>query len=320
MNYLRICALAPLFFYGTAGFAQSTPETAKYSHKIVVDSVLQTKAYTYMNVRERVGDRDSLVWLAMPVYEIHTGDTFYYDHGLVMGEFRSKELSRTFSQIIFISNLSTTETVTDSTVIPPMIKDTVRVNTPPPPLHTVIIKEVYPAGGYTYLKATEGDTTKWLAVVKVPAKPGQVYTYTDAALMKNFTSRELNRTFPEVYFIAKLTLKAENANAEKKTASARKPAPFLTITQLIDQKEKYNGKIVRIKGKVTRYSSGIMDKNWLHIDDGSSPSGLSDIAVTTQAESAVGQTLQLEGKISINKNFGSGYFFEVLMEDAIEIK
>ncbi|MEI7897164.1 MAG: hypothetical protein WCJ26_09020 [bacterium] len=59
-----------------------------------------------------------------------------------------------------------------------------------------------------------------------------------------------------------------------------------------------------------------MKKNWIHIQDGTEFSGKFDLTVTTDAEAAVGQTITLEGKITLNKDFGYGYAYEVLMEDA----
>lgn len=311
-NLIVFCSLVAASFSCTA---QNLPEPPKYSHKIVVDSVLHTRAYTYMFTKEKIGDRDSSVWLAMPYFPITAGQTFYYDHGLPMGQFRSKELDRTFEQIIFISNLSTSEAYSDSTLIPPMFKDTVTVKPPPPFKHSVVVKEVVQSGGYTYLRTMEADTERWLAVVRIPAKVGQVYTYTDAAKMKNFTSRELNRTFDEVYFIAKLTYKSEDSGISQdvKSNAKIKPTP---IMKLIDQKSKYEGKIVRVTGKVVKYSENILDKNWIHLDDQSGPTGLSDIAATTTDEVKIGDQVTLEGKLVLNRDFGSGYFFEVLIEGA----
>ena len=62
-----------------------------------------------------------------------------------------------------------------------------------------------------------------------------------------------------------------------------------------------------------------MNKNWIHIDDGTAFSGKSDLTLTTSQEAKVGDTIVVEGEISLDKDFGSGYYFAVIMEDA-EIK
>ncbi len=98
--------------------------TKNYSHKVVVDSVIQTKIYTYLKVVERIGERDSLQWLALPLIESKAGDVFYFESGLPMGVFQSKELKRTFKQILFLSYVSTTAEVSEKSVLPFPIFDT----------------------------------------------------------------------------------------------------------------------------------------------------------------------------------------------------
>jgi len=294
-----------------------------YAHKVVVDSVLQTKAYTYLKVNERINEKDSLQWIAMPLFEPKPGDTYYFESGLQMGQFQSKELNRTFNKILFLGSMGTSPDISDKNIVPAPVIDTLALNATPPVVHTVVVKEVIQASGYTYLRVTEGEKEDWLAVVKIPASKGQIYTYDDAAPMTDFTSKELNRTFKEILFIASLTLVTddkkgteEKKNVKKKTS---KKAKIITIANLFERKKSYSGKTVQINGKVTKYSSGILDKNWLHIEDGTDFDGKFDLTVTTDQEVKVGDTITVQGEITLNKDFGSGYFFDVIMEDA-EIK
>ena len=63
-----------------------------------------------------------------------------------------------------------------------------------------------------------------------------------------------------------------------------------------------------------------MNKNWIHIQDGTDNSGKFDLTVTTDIEVKVGDTITLEGAIALDKDFGFGYKYEVIMEDAKLVK
>jgi len=59
-----------------------------------------------------------------------------------------------------------------------------------------------------------------------------------------------------------------------------------------------------------------MNKNWVHIQDGSSYDGLFDLTITTLDRANVGEVAVFEGVITLNKDFGAGYKYDVIMEDA----
>lgn len=90
----------------------------------------------------------------------------------------------------------------------------------------------------------------------------------------------------------------------------------ITIAELYAHKDTYAGKTVKIKGQVTKFNAKIMKKNWIHIQDGTDFSGKFDLAANSDITVSVGETITLEGKVLLNKDFGSGYFYEVLLEDA----
>ena len=73
---------------------------------------------------------------------------------------------------------------------------------------------------------------------------------------------------------------------------------------------------MKIKGQVTKFSPNIMGKNWVHIQDGTNDSGNYDLTVTTNDVVKVGDVVTFEGTIVLKKDFGAGYFYEVIMEDA----
>ena len=59
-----------------------------------------------------------------------------------------------------------------------------------------------------------------------------------------------------------------------------------------------------------------MGKNWVHVQDGTGGSGTNDLTVTTNATAAVGDTVLVRGKLGADKDFGFGYKYDILIEDA----
>ena len=76
------------------------------------------------------------------------------------------------------------------------------------------------------------------------------------------------------------------------------------------------GKPVKVRGKVVKVSTGIMGKNWLHLRDGTGEAGSNDLTVTTAATAQVGDVVVVTGTVTVDKDFGSGYRYAVLIEDA----
>jgi len=103
--------------------------------------------------------------------------------------------------------------------------------------------------------------------------------------------------------------------AEKgKTASAN--TEVYKVEELYAKKEKLNGKKVTVKGKVVKFSPGIMGKNWIHLQDGSGKQGTNDITITTDQNTSIGENIAVTGNLVTNKDFGGGYKYEVIIEEA----
>jgi hypothetical protein len=97
-------------------------------------------------------------------------------------------------------------------------------------------------------------------------------------------------------------------------------ADCITIGRLIADKKSFSGKTIRVKGQVTKINEQIMGKNWIHIQDGTEAEGAYDLTVTSSQTVTVGETVTFEGKIVLDKDFGYGYFYNVLMEEGQLIK
>jgi len=60
-----------------------------------------------------------------------------------------------------------------------------------------------------------------------------------------------------------------------------------------------------------------MDKNWIHLQDGTEHDGKFDLTVTSDITADTGEVYTFEGTIALDKDFGFGYFYEIIMEDAV---
>lgn len=89
-----------------------------------------------------------------------------------------------------------------------------------------------------------------------------------------------------------------------------------TVEELFAKKDKLSGKKVTVRGKVAKFSPGIMGKNWIHLQDGSGKQGTNDMTVTTNQTAAVGDIVLITGNLVTNKDFGAGYKYEVIIEEA----
>lgn len=95
------------------------------------------------------------------------------------------------------------------------------------------------------------------------------------------------------------------------------PAGGIKISDVYARKAELAGKEVSVRGKVVRYTANVMGKNWLHIQDGSgSPTGNGDLTITTDAQVNRGNIVTAKGKLSVDQDFGYGYTYDVLLEDA----
>ena len=81
-------------------------------------------------------------------------------------------------------------------------------------------------------------------------------------------------------------------------------------------RSKYENKAILLRGKVVKYNAEIMGKNWIHIQDGTANGKENDLTVTTDMTANVGDIITVYGTITLNKDVGSGYFYEIIMEDA----
>jgi hypothetical protein len=196
-------------------------------------------------------------------------------------------------------------------------------------MHTAVVQEVIQATSYTYMKVKEANNEFWIAVTKRQIEPGATISFADALEMTNFQSKDLQRTFDKIYFVSRIVGDGSSESQqsmsmplrmkpelEKKEISIEPAKGGVTIGELFANRDSYADKTVLVKGQVTKVNRAIMDRNWVHLQDGTSDSGSFDLTVTTSDDVKVGDVVTFEGKIALNKDFGAGYTYEVIMEEA----
>jgi len=91
----------------------------------------------------------------------------------------------------------------------------------------------------------------------------------------------------------------------------------MSISEVFEQKAELVGKSVTVKGKVTKYNPSIMGRNWVHIQDGTEYSGEFDLTITTADEVAVGEQVVFTGTLAVDRDFGYGYKYSTIIENAV---
>lgn len=94
------------------------------------------------------------------------------------------------------------------------------------------------------------------------------------------------------------------------------PGDGKRIESLYAEKQALAGQEVVVRGKVTKFTRGVMGKNWIHIMDGTGGEGTNDVTVTTDAEAQLGDVVLVRGVLSLDQDFGFGYAYDILIEDA----
>jgi hypothetical protein len=95
-----------------------------------------------------------------------------------------------------------------------------------------------------------------------------------------------------------------------------------SIADLYKEKAELAGKQVTLHGKVVKVNNQIMNRNFLHLQDGSgdAASGTNDVTVTSDATAAMGDEIKVTGTVVVDLDFGAGYRYPLLVEKATIVK
>lgn len=203
-------------------------------------------------------------------------------------------------------------------------------------LHEIVVKDIIQAKNYTYVKALEQDKEIWMAILKTDIEVGETYYYDRAMEMKNFKSKDLNRSFDSVYFLEGLfenpddftkkgmmapkdKMHQQKNMEERQEINIELEKDVTSIGNLYADKEDLENEIVIVKGVVTKFNPNIMNKNWVHIQDGTGGKDNFDLTITTLDNVKVGSIVKFQGTVAINKDFGHGYKYDLLLEKATQL-
>ena len=197
------------------------------------------------------------------------------------------------------------------------------------------VVETMNAGGYTYVCIEKSGKKTWVAVPETQVKVGQQIAFQPGNEMKGFASKTLGRTFDSIIFsggVANAASGSKDAaspgkHGGSKAAAAAKTTEKInvekaqgpdayTVGEIFAQRSKLDKKSVVLKAKVVKVSSGIMGKNWIHLQDGTGDAGkgTNNLVVTSQDQPAVGDVVTMKGTVYKDKDFGSGYKYNVIIE------
>jgi len=205
----------------------------------------------------------------------------------------------------------------------------------------------FDSGGYTYLHISTPYGPVWAAGPITAVKKNDQVSFVGKMLMKNFLAKSMNRTFDEIYFVYAFTVngvEAVGTPSPNETMSAgmgskmdphgggTAPAsaaksPFKTmpkkafskaekgqtIAEILADTGKFKGKNVKIRGRVTKYTSDILGKNWVHIQDSGAGN---DLTITTTSIAKIDDILLVEGKLELQKDYGEGFVIDVVVDNA----
>ena len=107
-----------------------------------------------------------------------------------------------------------------------------------------------------------------------------------------------------------LTLGLASFNASAADANLK------TVAALNQNKAALAGQTISAQGKVVKVNNGIMGRNFVHVQDGTGDATSNNLVVTSKQTAAVGDQVSVSGVVVINRDFGSGYSYPLLIEDA----
>lgn len=198
-------------------------------------------------------------------------------------------------------------------------------------VHKIVVNETLNAAGYTYLNVSEEGGNYWMAIPNTPVIKGETYFYSGGMQMKDFESKELKRTFDYITFAEGISASQEavskskvknphlenghEAHVTEEVISIEQPEGGVSIAELYKNKSNFSKKEVIVKGKVVKVNKNILDKNWIHIVDGTNFEGKKDLTITTNELAKIGDIITFKATVVLDKDFGAGYVYNLLLEN-----
>lgn len=202
--------------------------------------------------------------------------------------------------------------------------------------HHAVVLEAVDAGTYTYVKLKAKDKEFWAAITARRVEIGKTYAYAEGLMMKDFESKQLGKTFDSVMFIQEFG-EMPTAKIEAPASGFKQSDPHShtktrlhqqievqpakggeTIAGIFDNLGNLGGNKVAVRGQVVKISKNIMNRNWIHIQDGTKSGKYYDLTITTYdpVNFSIGDVVTFTGTLSVDKDFGAGYRYDAIVENA----
>jgi len=257
MQQNQSCAMAIfsffLFFVFIGVCSAANNGLAQDSNGMVIET-MDSAGYTYL----LIDSGTEKTWVAIPETTIEKGTKVIYKPGMVMKNFFSKTLNRTFDSIIFSPGLTEEN-----------------------------------------LSQAHGKTTddSFASAIKSERSKGAVPA---PALEISGGSLGAITPFREI-----AVTKSSAANG-------------YSVEEIFTQAKKLNGQKISLHGIVTKVSINIMGRNWVHLQDGTGNpmKNTHDIVATTSAQPELNSKITIEGIVAAEKDFGAGYKYAAIIEQA----
>ena len=188
-------------------------------------------------------------------------------------------------------------------------------------LVTGTVLESIDASSYTYMRLKTPDGEIWAAVPKTKVEKGQEVRVVNAAHMDGFESRTLNRKFDRIVFgsLGEPGAAAKGPETAGPISVAKAAGPEgRTVAEVFKERSPLEGKAVAVRGRVVRLVKDVMGRNWLHLRDGSGTREAQDdeLTVTSADVAAVGDVVVARGILGVDRDFGAGYAYKVILESS----
>ncbi len=193
------------------------------------------------------------------------------------------------------------------------------------------VVETMNSGGYTYVLLEKNGKKTWAALPQTRVVKGQTITLMPGVEMGNFESKTLNRKFEKIVFSTGLVQSKSEHEIKSPGSSGSVVAPMekikvekakgrdaYTISEIYARLGRLDKHKVVVRGKVVKVSAAIMHKNWIHLQDGSGSVSRDnyDLVVTSQDLPKQGEIVTVSGTLHKDKDFGMGYKYKAIVEEA----
>jgi hypothetical protein len=288
------------------GAAAPAPDPSGISGTVV--ETMPASTYTYARL-----DRDGHeVWVAGPETPLAVGAKIGPLEGTLMKDFHSDTLNRTFPEIYFVSSFGQAAAPSRGTASAPAAAPADSAGA----MGGTVVATM-DSGGYTYAQLDHAGGKTWVAGPPAKLAVGMKLANLSGTLMTAFHSSTLNRTFDQIYFIGAWGSWGAGGLGSGAAGEVIAPAPHgKTVAEIFAGRAALEGKPVDVRGKVVKVTTGVLDRNWVHLRDGTGAAGTNDLMITTKEDVKVGEVVTAHGTVGTNRDLGAGYHYAVLVENA----